>query len=81
MIPRIASVKYIKDYILWLRFQDGAEGEIDFRDELFGEVFNPLKEIEYFRQFIVHPELHTLTWQNGADFAPEFLYEKIKVTA
>jgi hypothetical protein len=38
-----------------------------------------LKDIEVFKQFSVHPELHTLTWPNGADLAPEFLREAIRV--
>ncbi len=51
------------------------------QNELEGEVFEPLKDTNYFKRLEVHPELHTLTWPNGADFAPEFLYEKIKVPA
>lgn len=81
MIPRLVDAKYIKDFTIWVRFHDGVDGEVDLEDELFGEIFVPLKDIEYFRQFTVNSELHTITWPNGADFAPEFLYEKIKVTA
>ena len=57
------------------------EGDIDLQNELDGEVFKPLKDAAYFKRLEVHPELHTLTWPNGADFAPEFLYEKIKMPA
>jgi hypothetical protein len=38
-----------------------------------------LNDIQVFKQFSVHPELHTLTWPNGADLAPEFLREAIRV--
>ena len=44
-------------------------------------VFEPLRDEAYFKGFQVHPELHTITWPNGADFAPEFLYEKVRVPA
>ena len=81
MIPRIIDAKYIKDYTLYLRFSDGSEGEVDFTPELEGEIFDPLKDISYFRNFIVNQELHTVVWPNGADFAPEFLYEKLQVLA
>ena len=54
---------------------------MNLEPQLYGEVFEPLKAPEYFRRFRVDPELHTLTWPNGADFAPEFLYEKVQVPA
>jgi hypothetical protein len=81
MIPRVIEAKHVRDYVIHVRFADGAEGDIDLRDELDGEIFEPLKAPAYFKSFRVHPELHTITWPNGADFAPEFLYEKIKVPA
>ncbi|HLQ01326.1 MAG TPA: hypothetical protein VK143_03400 [Burkholderiales bacterium] len=49
--------------------------------ELHGPVFEPLKNIDYFRRFTVHTELHTLVWPNGADFAPEFLRANLRLTA
>lgn len=81
MIPRVVDAKYVKDYILYLRFSDGSEGEVDFEQELEREIFEPLKDISYFKNFTVDQELHTLVWPNGADFAPEFLYEKLQVPA
>ncbi len=81
MIPRVIDAKYIKDYTLLLRFSDGSEGEVDFEQELEGEIFKPLRDIPYFKNFSVHHELHTIVWPNGADFAPEFLYEKLQVLA
>jgi len=81
MIPQVIEAEYIRDYVIHVRFADGAEGDIDLENELDGEVFEPLKDLAYFRTFEVHPELHTITWPNGADFAPEFLYEKVKVPA
>jgi hypothetical protein len=81
MIPRIIEANYIKDYTLYLRFSDDSEGEVDFEQELEGEIFKPLRNISYFKNFTVNHELHTIVWPNGADFAPEFLYEKLKVLA
>jgi hypothetical protein len=79
MILHIREAKYLHDHVLWLRFNDGAEGEVDLKDELTGEVFTPLQDIERFKQFSVDPDLETVVWKNGADMAPEFLYEKMKV--
>ncbi len=81
MIPRVAEARYVQDFIIHLRFTDGAEGDVDLRDELYGEMFEPLKDRAFFQQFSVHPEFRTLTWPNGADFAPEFLYDKVQLPA
>lgn len=79
MIPELMAAEHVSDFVLHLRFADGVEGDIDLRDELEGAVFAPLQDVAYFRRFRVDPELHTLTWPNDADFAPEFLYERLQV--
>ncbi len=71
----VTQARYCGDYKVWVAFNDGAEGEIDLSSELYGELFEPLKEKEFFRSFTL--EGHTLSWSNGADFAPEFLREQI----
>ena len=81
MIPRVIDAKYIKNFTLYLRFSDGSDGEVDFEQELDGEIFELLRDIPFFRNFTVNQELHTVVWPNGADFAPEFLYEKLQVLA
>lgn len=75
MIPWVVNAKYIRDYTVWLSFNDGAEGYVDLSLELEGEIFEPLKDIIYFKNFKIIG--HTLAWDNGADFAPEFLREQI----
>jgi hypothetical protein len=81
MILHIKEARYLRDYTLWLRFNDGAEGEVDLTTELDGEVFEPLQNVDQFRNFKVDPELQTIVWDNGADMAPEFLYEHLKILA
>ncbi len=81
MILHIKEAKYLHGYVIWLRFNDGAIGEVDLKDELFGEVFEPLKDLDKFKSFKVDPDLETIVWGTGADMAPEFLYEKMKVLA
>jgi hypothetical protein len=78
---RIIAAKHVKDYVICLKFKDGTEGEVDLETELYGEVFEPLKDKDYFKSFILHPEYHTVVWANGADFAPEFLYSTLQVHA
>jgi len=81
MLPRIAGARYVAGHTLWLQFADGAEGEVDLSNELHGEVFEPLRNVEYFKTFKLHPELRTVVWPNGADFAPEFLRAAVRVAA
>lgn len=71
MFLHVTTAKYLEGYKVWLSFNDGAEGEIDLSSELYGEVFEPLKDLSFFKSFTL--EGHTLSWSNGADFAPEFL--------
>jgi hypothetical protein len=79
MVPRVVEAQYVRDYVIWLKFHDGVEGEVDLEDELWGEVFEPLKDQKVFQTVRVHPDLHTVVWENDADFAPEFLYERVIV--
>ena len=76
MTPTLRTAEYAGDYKIRLSFEDGTIGEIDLEDELWGEVFEPLKDVALFRDFQVDPELRTVVWSNGADLAPEFLYQQ-----
>ena len=79
MILHVLEAEYLHDFVIWLRFSDGSNGEIDLEEELNGEVFSSLKDVEEFKRFRVDPELNTVVWDNGADFAPEFLRDRLKV--
>ena len=81
MFLHVSEAKYLHDYVIWLKFSDGAEGEIDLRNELSGEMFAPLQHLDEFQRFCVDPELGTIAWENGADLAPEFLYSQLKALA
>jgi hypothetical protein len=77
----VVAVRYLRDYLLHLRFSNGVEGEVDLAAELDGEVFEPLRDKALFAQVRVHPDLRTITWPNGADLAPEFLLSLLRVSA
>jgi len=74
MIPKVVEVKPLEGYRLWVRFHDGTVGTVSLENELWGPVFEPLKDPALFFKASVDPELETVTWPNGADLAPEFLY-------
>jgi hypothetical protein len=56
-MPRLLEARYVRDFVVWLRFSDGTRGEVDLAGELEGPVFEPLRDPAYFRQFILHAEL------------------------
>ena len=72
-VVTITSAIYLDNYKVFLKFNDGVEGVVDLEKQLTGEIFSPLKDINYFKQFSL--DGWTITWKNGADFAPEFLYK------
>lgn len=79
MSPRLVSAEYIDGYQIKVTFSDGTSGSIDLEAELWGEVFEPLKDLNTFRSFVLDPELKTIVWPTGADLAPEFLYQQAAV--
>jgi hypothetical protein len=70
----VRQARHVRDYVLHLVFDDGLEGEVDLSPYLQrGPIFSPLADPSYFIQFAV--EGGTVAWPNGADIAPERLYE------
>jgi hypothetical protein len=78
MFLHVLEARHVRDYTLWLRFNDGTEGEVDLSDELDGPLFGSLRDPERFKRFSL--EHHTIAWEGMADFAPEFLREQVRVT-
>ncbi len=73
-IPEVTEARPTSGRRVWLSFADGREGEVDLSRYLgYGPVFAPLADEEFFRQLRV--EAGTIAWPNGADIAPERLYE------
>ncbi len=73
----VTAARHVGAYVLWLRFSDGAEGEVDLGPELTGEVFEPLRDPAVFARVRLDPEVRTVAWPNGADLAPEFLRDLV----
>jgi len=71
----ITKVSYLHGYELELIFNNQEIVRVDLESELYGEIFEPLKSVSVFQQVAIDPETHTIAWPNGADFAPEFLYQ------
>jgi hypothetical protein len=78
MFLHVTAVEYLSDYKLKLQFNNGAEGVLDLEPELHGEVFEPLRAKRLFKEVFLTSR--TIEWPNGADFAPEFLFEIAELT-
>lgn len=76
MFLSITKAKYLTDYKIALQFNDGKKGIADLESELYGDMFEPLKDKAIFSKVKVDKDLETIAWENGADLAPEFLYYK-----
>jgi hypothetical protein len=74
--PKLVEARYVDGYRIHVVFDDGLEADLDLEGELWGPVFEPLKDISQFRAFRLDPELRTIVWATGADLAPEYVYRR-----
>lgn len=70
----IEKAEYIGGYRLRLWFNNGEVREMGLADKLIGEAYQPLHDKAFFQRFSI--PFNTVEWENGADFAPEYLYEQ-----
>jgi len=75
---KVTHLERLGEYRLRLTFSDGIVGDIDLADELWGEMFEPLRDLAQFNRIHVYPELGTLVWPNVADLDPEGLHDAVR---
>jgi hypothetical protein len=73
----VTNAEYLRGYRIKVTFSNGESGIVDMEAALWGPVFEPLRDLCAFKRFSVSNVLHTISWDNGADFAPEFLYDQM----
>ena len=72
----VISIEHRGDFVFRIVFDDGISGDVDFSEYIGrGPVFEPLRYTSFFKNATI--EGGTISWPNGADIAPETLYEKI----
>jgi hypothetical protein len=72
-LPSVIRAEYRGDYRIHLVFNDNTAKTVDFAPWLDGPIFEPLRDLQYFQRFFI--DGGTVSWPNGADVAPETLYE------
>ena len=76
VLPAVIRAEHRGEHRIHVVFNDRTEATIDFTSWLAGPVFEPLKDVEYFKKFFVAGG--TVAWPNGADIAPETLYDRAR---
>lgn len=73
MFIEVVKADYLDGYRVKLKFNTGEVKVVDLSQSLNGSVFLPLRNIDFFKSFTIG--FNTIEWSNGADFAPEYLYD------
>ena len=71
-IPKVTAVEVVPPYVLHVTFDDGLVRDVDLGDDLWGPVFEPLKDPQFFA--LVAVEHGTVVWPNGVDLDPLVLH-------
>jgi Protein of unknown function (DUF2442) len=74
----VIEISYQRDYVFKIVFDDGTNGEMDFSEYIAKwDIFKPLSDLNLFTKAMI--DGGTIAWANGADIAPETLYEKLSI--
>ena len=78
MIRKIIAAKALDGHRIYLRFEDGAQGTVEFKAIApFKGVFAELQDQKAFEKMALNAEFGTIQWENGADLAPEVLHARV----
>ncbi len=75
-MPSVARIEVRQGHTLYVEFADGIAGEVDLSERLFGPTFEPLRDLNLFRQARID-EFGAVAWPNGADLAPDALHRQL----
>ena len=76
-MERVTAVRALPTYRLEIEFSDGVRGILDYEDRLFGPMMEPLRDPDRFAEVGID-EFGVICWPNGADLAPDAIYDRLK---
>lgn len=79
-MERVTAVRALPTYRLEIEFSDGVRGVLDYEDRLFGPMMEPLRDPARFAEVGID-EFGVICWPNGADLAPDAIYDRLKAGA
>ena len=79
-MERVTAVRALPTYRLEIEFSDGVRGVLDYEDRLFGPMMEPLRDPARFAE-VGLDEFGVICWPNGADLAPDAIYDRLKAGA
>ena len=79
-MDRVTAVRALPTYRLEIEFSDGVRGVLDYEDRLFGPMMEPLRDPARFAE-VGLDEFGVICWPNGADLAPDAIYDRLKAGA
>lgn len=71
----LIAAQWLENYKVLVTFDDHVQKTVDLEGQLDGPIFEPLKDVEYFKTVHLDSDIETIVWDNGANIAPEFLYQ------
>ncbi len=80
LLKDVVAVRHLGGHRIWLRFEDGVEGEIDLLKHLgeFRGVLRPLEDPAFVAKVFIQPDFKTITWPGELDLDPVVLYCAVK---
>lgn len=78
MFPRPIQVKALKKYVIWLKYSDNTEGQLDLSHLAGKPAFIDWDNSELFFDVFIDAETHAIVWNNDIDLCPDSLYLKLK---
>ena len=71
----LIAAQWLENFKVLVTFDDHVQKTVDLEGQLDGPIFEPLKDVEYFKTVHLDSDIETIVWDNGANIAPEFLYQ------